>query len=187
MRRLLCPETDRGGTGASFLPSFHLCAKGRMRRCIPKRQDQGRKLAATVCPTRRSHSTRCSGLLARGSGERMLVPLILSLHAKRHSFSLRQAENWRWEVFASLASSKVRQPLASKSILARPICLVQFEQRSGDNFAVRFSLAGGQRFLALAYCPYCPLTPEFGYIWWKIWKWAKEWTVRRDSKICDLR
>ena len=69
----------------------------------------------------------------------------------------------------------------------RPICLVQFEQRSGDNFAVRFSLAGEQRFWALAYCPYCPLTPEFGYIRWKIWKWAKEWTVRKDSKICDLR
>jgi len=73
------------------------------------------------------------------------------------------------------------------TILARPIRLVQFEQRSGDKLRGPLSLVCGHRIWALAYCPYCPLIPEFGYIRWKIWKRAKEWTVRKDSKFCDLR
>ena len=71
--------------------------------------------------------------------------------------------------------------------LARPIRLVQFEQRSGDKLRGILSLVCGHRIWALAYCPYCPLIPGFGYIRWRIWKQAKEWTVRKDSKFCDLR
>jgi hypothetical protein len=31
-------------------------------------------------------------------------------------------------------------PAFNETFIARPFCLVQFEQRSGDNFAVRFRL-----------------------------------------------
>lgn len=52
--------------------------------------------------------------------------------------------------------------LPSPRLLARLICLVQFEQRRGDNFAVNFRLPVGQRFWAFGFDPFCPFIPEFG-------------------------
>jgi hypothetical protein len=47
-----------------------------------------------------------------------------------------------------------------ESGLARPICLVQFEQRSRDNFAVRFRVRWTND---LKPTDYCPIPSDFGF------------------------
>ena len=47
-------------------------------------------------------------------------------------------------------------------LLARPICLVQFEQRSSDNFAVRFRLRWAEIQCFNLLSTGCPSISEFG-------------------------